>query len=100
MADPPPKYSAIPQLPPERIAELRVQVLRFIYETGSPPDHSVPAAKIETELGLSRDEMRAVHMAILTEGLVAERARMGHIGLSGPGQIKAKALFDPQPEED
>jgi hypothetical protein len=44
--------------------------------------------------------MRAVHMAILTQGFVAERARMGHIGLSGPGQIAAKALINPPPEDD
>jgi hypothetical protein len=86
--------SAIPELSPERMAELQEKVLLFIFQTGSPPDHAVPAAKIENELGLTRDEMRAVHHHILVKGYVAERARSGHIGLSVPGQIAARALLE------
>ncbi|WP_026605957.1 hypothetical protein [Methylocapsa acidiphila] len=92
--------SAIPQLSPERLEALRAELLQYLFKTGAPPDHSVPAAKIEAELGLTRDEIRAVHNYILTQGLVAERARMGHIGLSTPGLIAAKALIDPDPEDD
>lgn len=92
--------SAIPQLPPERLEELRGALLGYLYKTGSPPDYSVPAAKIEADLGFSRDEMRAVHNYILNQGLVAERARMGHIGLSTPGQIAAKNLVEPELESD
>jgi hypothetical protein len=91
--------SAIPQLPPERLETLRAELLQYLYKTGAPPDYSVPAAKIETELGLTRDEMRAVHNHILVQGLVAERARMGHIGLSTPGQIAAKGLIEPDPDD-
>ena len=85
--------SAIPELPPERLAELREQILVYIFKTGTPPDHAVPAVKIESELGLTRDEMRAVHHHILVKGYVAERARMGQIGLSVPGKIAAQALL-------
>jgi hypothetical protein len=91
--------SAIPQLAPERLETLRAQLLQYLYKTGAPPDHSVPAAKIEAELGLTRDEIRAVHNYILLQGLVAERARMGHIGLSTPGQIAAKNLIEPDPDD-
>jgi hypothetical protein len=54
----------------------------------------MPAASIEADLKFTRDEIRAVHMAILTEGLVAERARSGFIGLSQRGRIEAQALKD------
>ncbi len=91
--------SAIPQLAPERLETLRAQMLQYIYTTGAPPDYSVPAAKIETELGLTRDEIRAAHNHILVEGLVAERARMGHIGLSEKGQFTAKMLAEPDPDD-
>ena len=30
--------SAIPQLPPERLEELRGALLQYLYKTGSPPD--------------------------------------------------------------
>lgn len=94
-------FSAIPDIPPERMASLREHLLTFLIGTGTPPDYAVQAAKIEQELGMSRDEMRAVHMKILTEGLVAERARMGHIGLSERGQFVARQLVDPpKPDED
>ncbi|WOJ89767.1 hypothetical protein RZS28_00165 [Methylocapsa polymorpha] len=87
--------SAIPQLPPERLETLRAELLQYLYKTGAAPDYSVPAARIEAELGLTRDEIRAVHNYILMQGLVAERARLGHIGLSTPGQIAAKGLIEP-----
>ncbi len=93
-------FSAIPDITPERMASLRERLLKFLIGTGAPPDYAVQAAKIEQELGMSRDEMRAVHMKILTEGLVAERARMGHIGLSERGQFVARQLVDPQPSDD
>lgn len=86
--------SAIPEFPPERMDTLREQILLFIYKTGTPPDHSVSIAKIESELGFTRDEMRAVHNHILLKGYVAERARAGHIGLSVPGKVAVKALLD------
>lgn len=92
MALPEQKGSAIPQLPDERLEELRVQLLRYLFTTGSPPDFSIPATKIESDLGLTRDEIRAGHHHILVLGYVAERARMGHIGLSELGQIAAKRL--------
>lgn len=95
-----PAASAIPQLPPERLEALRAQILHYLYTTGSPPDYSVQAARIETELGLTRDEIRAVHHHILVQGLVAERARMGHIGLSVAGQIAAKFLHENDAEDD
>jgi hypothetical protein len=85
--------SAIPDFPPERLEKLLEQILVYIFKTGTPPDHSVAAAKIESELGFTRDEMRAVHHHILVKGYVAERARMGHIGLSVPGKIAAQALL-------
>lgn len=88
--------SAIPVLPPERLETLRAQILQYLYTTGAPPDYSVAASRIETELGMTRDEIRAVHNHILLQGLVAERARMGHIGLSGPGQLAAKMLIEPE----
>ena len=93
-------FSAIPTIDSDRMASLREQLLKFLIGTGTPPDYTVQAAKIEQELGMSRDEMRAVHMKILTEGLVAERARMGHIGLSERGQFVARQLTDPQPDAD
>lgn len=93
-------FSAIPEIPQDRMAALREKLLKFLIRTGAPPDYSVQAARIEQELGMSRDEMRAVHMKILTEGLVAERARMGHIGLSERGQLVAGQLIEPQPEAD
>ena len=93
-------FSAIPEISPERMALLREHMLKFLIGTGAPPDYAVQAAKIEQELGMSRDEMRAVHMKILTEGLVAERARMGHIGLSERGQFVARQLVDPQPQDE
>ncbi len=93
------KGSAIPQLPAERLEELRVLFLDYLYRTGSPPDYAVKAVQIEADLGLTRDEMRAGHNHILELGYVAERARMGHIGLSELGQIRAKGLKDPDPEE-
>lgn len=93
-------FSAIPDIAPERMAALREQLLKFLLGSGAPPDFSIQAAKIEQELGMSRDEMRAVHMKILTEGLVAERSRMGHIGLSERGQLIARQLAAPQPDED
>lgn len=96
---PTPAASAIPQLPPERLAELRAQLLNYLYTAGSPPDYAVHAARIETELGLTRDEIRAVHHHILVQGLVAERARMGHIGLSVAGQIAAKFINEPDADE-
>ncbi|WP_036257249.1 hypothetical protein [Methylocapsa aurea] len=99
MTTPATTASAIPQLPPERLEELRAQLLQYLYATGAPPDHSVPAARIEAELGLTRDEMRAVHNHILLQGLVAERARMGHIGLSTPGKIAAKQLIEPDTDD-
>lgn len=95
MATPEPNASAIPQLSAERLEELRVQLLQYLYKTGSPPDYAVAAARIETELGLNRDEIRAGHHHILVLGFVAERARMGHIGLSELGQIAARRLAEP-----
>lgn len=88
-------FSAIPDIAPDRMAALREQLLKFLIGSGAPPDYSIQALKIEQELGMSREEMRAVHMKILTEGLVAERARMGHIGLSERGQFIARKLVDP-----
>jgi hypothetical protein len=99
MAEPIQKASAIPQLPPERLEELRVLLLDYLYRTGAPPDYAVRAVQIETDLGLSRDEMRAGHNHILELGYVAERARMGHIGLSELGQIRAKGLNEPDPDD-
>jgi hypothetical protein len=93
-------FSAIPDISPDRMASLREQLLKFLLGNGGPPDYTIQAAKIEQELGMSRDEMRAVHMKILTEGLVAERARMGHIGLSERGQFVARALVEPPPPDD
>jgi hypothetical protein len=94
-------FSAIPVIGEERMAVLRDHILKFLIGTGAPPDYAVQAARIEQELGMSRDEMRAVHMKILTEGLVAERARMGHIGLSERGQFVARQLSEPpKPDED
>jgi hypothetical protein len=93
------KGSAIPQLPAERLEELRVLLLDYLYKTGSPPDYAVQAMKIESELGLTRDEIRAGHNYILELGYVAERARMGHIGLSELGQIMAKRQTEPDPED-
>jgi hypothetical protein len=92
------KGSAIPQLPTERLEELRLVLLDYLYKAGSPPDYSVKAVQIEVDLGLSRDEIRAGHNYILELGLVAERARMGHIGLSELGQIMAQRLKDPDPD--
>jgi hypothetical protein len=97
---PTPAVSAIPELAPERLKALRAQMLNFLYTAGSPPDYAVQAARIESELGLSRDEIRAVHHHILTQGLVAERARMGHIGLSVAGQIAAKFLRESDADDD
>lgn len=91
-------FSAIPELAPDRMAILRAQLLKFLIGSGVPPDYSLQALQIEQELGLSRDEMRAVHMKILTEGLIAERARMGHIGLSERGQIIARGLAQTEAE--
>ncbi len=88
-------FSAIPEIPQDRMAALRERLLKLLIGTGAPPDYAVQAARIEQELGMSREEMRAVHMKILTEGLVAERARMGHIGLSERGQLVARQLADP-----
>ncbi len=93
------KGSLIPQLPAERLEELRVLLLDYLYKTGSPPDFTVQAARIEAELGLTRDEIRAGHNHILELGFVAERARTGFIGLSELGQIMAKRLKDPDPED-
>jgi hypothetical protein len=88
------KYSAIPVVASDRLETLRKQLLLYLYEKGTPPDHAMSAAAIETDLQFTRDEIRAVHMAILTEGLVAERARSGFIGLSQRGRIEAQALKD------
>lgn len=99
MPPPEPKASAIPQLPAERLEELRVQLLQYLYSTGSPPDYAVAATRIEADLGLTRDEIRAGHHHILVLGYVAERARMGHIGLSEQGQIAARRLKDPDPDD-
>ncbi len=93
-------FSAIPDIASERMALLREQLLKFLIGNGAPPDYSVQAAKIEQELSMSREEMRAVHMKILTEGLVAERARMGHIGLSERGQFVARQIVDPPADAD
>jgi hypothetical protein len=93
------KGSLIPQLPAERMEELRVLLLDYLYKTGSPPDYAVRAAQIETDLGLTRDEMRAGHNHILELGYVAERARTGFIGLSELGQFRAKGLKEPDPED-
>jgi len=86
------KFSAIPTIDEDRLAIVRRAILLFLIEKGSPPDYAQPAATLERELSLTRDELRAAHMAILHEGLVAERARSGHIGLSGRGQIIANAI--------
>jgi hypothetical protein len=86
------KYSAIPTIPEERMQTLRKQLLLYLFEKGTAPDHAMPSASIEKELEFTRDELRAVHMLILTEGLVAERARFGFIGLSQRGRIEALAL--------
>jgi len=99
VAMPEQKGSAIPQLPAERLEELRVLLLDYLYKTGSPPDYAVQAARIESELGLTRDEIRAGHNHILELGYVAERARTGFIGLSELGQIRAKGLKDLDPDE-
>jgi hypothetical protein len=88
------KFSAIPTIPEDRMQMLRKQLLLYLYEKGTPPDHAMSAASIEKELEFTRDEIRAVHMAILTEGLVAERARSGFIGLSQRGRIEAQSLKD------
>ena len=88
------KFSAIPTLVPERLELLRKQLLLYLYEKGTPPDHAMQAAAIERDLQFTRDEIRAVHMAILNEGLVAERARSGFIGLSQRGRIEAQSLKD------
>jgi hypothetical protein len=88
------KFSAIPTLPEERIAIIRKQLLFYLIERGAPPDYSMRAADIEKDLELTRDELRAVHIAILNEGLVAERARTGFIGLSEKGQITVQAIKD------
>ncbi len=88
------KYSAIPTLTADRLEVLRKQLLIYLYEKGTAPDYAMRAAAIETDLGFSRDEIRAVHFAILNEGLVAERARSGFIGLSQRGRIEAQALKD------
>jgi hypothetical protein len=87
-------FSAIPEIAPERMAILRAELLKFLIGSGAPPDYSIQSLQIEQELGLSRDEMRAVHMKILTEGLIAERARMGHIGLSERGLLIARRLTE------
>jgi hypothetical protein len=95
--------SAIPELPAERLEELRIKIVPFLYKTGLPPDHAVPAAQIEKELGLTRDEIRAIHHHILVLGYVAERARAGFIGLSPKGQRTARKLIDPdyvEPDDD
>ncbi len=88
------KYSAIPVVAADRLQDLRKQLLLYLYERGTAPDHAMPAAAIEADLKFTRDEIRAVHMAILTEGLVAERARSGFIGLSQRGRIEAQSLKD------
>ncbi len=88
------KFSAIPTIPADRMQVLRSQLLIYLYEKGTPPDHAMSAASIEKDLEFTRDEIRAVHMAILTEGLVAERARSGFIGLSQRGRIEAQSLKD------
>ncbi|WP_020175534.1 hypothetical protein [Methyloferula stellata] len=94
MAEETQKYSAIPTLAEERMQVLRRQLLLYLYEKGAPPDHAMASASIEKDLEFTRDELRAVHMAILNEGLVAERARFGFIGLSQRGRIEAQALKD------
>jgi hypothetical protein len=87
--------SAIPVLPPERLKELQAKMLRYLIENGQPPDYAVSAAKIEQDLGITRDEIRATHNHMLYAGQIAERGRSGHIGLSGPGQLAAKMLLEP-----
>jgi len=91
-------FSAIPEIAPERMAILRAELLKYLLGSGAPPDYSLQSLQIERGLGLSRDEMRAVHMKILTEGLIAERARMGHIGLSERGQLIARCLAEAEPQ--
>ncbi len=93
-------FSAIPEIAPDRMAILRAELLKFLIGAGAPPDYAIRSPQIEQELGLSRDEMRAVHMKILTEGLIAERARMGHIGLSQRGQVIARGLTGAQADPD
>ena len=93
---PPMIFATIPEMPQERLAELRARVLKLLIRLGAPPDYAVQAAEIERELGVSRDEVRAVHMKILTEGLIAGRPRMGFIGLSERGQMVARRLVEPQ----
>ncbi|HEY1736506.1 MAG TPA: hypothetical protein VGG12_07670 [Methylovirgula sp.] len=89
-------FNTIPELPKDRLADLRARVLTLLISLGSPPNYSVEARQIERELGLSRDEVRAVHMKILTEGLIAGRASDGQIGLSERGQTVARDLAGPQ----
>jgi hypothetical protein len=90
--------SAIPVLPPERLKELQTKLLVYLIQNGQPPDYAVSAAKIEQELQLTRDEIRATHNHMLYAGQIAERGRSGHIGLSGPGQLAAKLLLEPDDE--
>lgn len=89
-------FATIPEMPPERLADLRARVLKFLIRHGAPPDYAVQAVEIERELGVSREEVRAVHMKILTEGLIAGRPRMGFIGLSERGQLAARRLVEPE----
>jgi DNA-binding GntR family transcriptional regulator len=93
---PPMIFATIPEMPQERLSELRARVLELMIRNGAPPDYAMPAAEIERELGVSRGELRAVHMKILTEGLIAGRPRMGVIGLSPRGQSVARRLVEPQ----
>lgn len=89
-------FNAIPELPKDRLADLRARVLTLLISLGAPPNYAVQAEQIEQELGMSRDEMRAVHMKILTEGLIAGRPHAGRIGLSERGQMVARGLIEPQ----
>ncbi len=89
-------FNAIPDIPKDRLADLRVRMLTLLISLGRPPNYAVQAEQIEQRLGVSRDEVRAVHMKILTEGLIAGRPHDGQIGLSERGQLVARRLIEPQ----
>ncbi|MBS7542533.1 hypothetical protein [Ancylobacter oerskovii] len=88
------------QISPQRLREVRDQILRYVYEHGAGhPSWDVETYKIKTAIGATADEFERATMLIYEQGLMGG-GQIGSIGLNQRGQMEAERLGVAVPMRD
>lgn len=80
-------------LPPDRLRDLRDNVLRYVYDHGAGnPFFATDGKSVAKDLDIAPHEMNAVAMLLHSQGLFESRGPVGSISLNDRGQAEAERL--------